>query len=470
MKRVHLIGIGGSGLSAIARLLLESGWEVSGSDRQLSPLAIQLAAAGVRVSEGHHPENIAGAQRVIRSSAVPDDNVEVQAAREAGIPVLKRAEFLGEMMAGKQGIAVAGTHGKTTTTAMIAWVFTALGQDPSFLIGGVSANLGTNGRAGQGEAFIIEADEYDRMFLGLQPRIAVVTNVEHDHPDCFPTEQDFQQAFQEFVRRISPKGSLLACSDDRGASKLMEYSSGLGIQTQSYGLARWLGRPGPDYFGRELQLNESGGFDFQVMMKDAYLATVSLQVPGKHNVCNALAALAVVRILGLPVVEAAEALHEFKGTGRRFEIRGEVNGVTVVDDYAHHPTEIRATLAAARDRYPSRNLWAVWQPHTYSRTRVLFDEFSSAFDDADHVLVTEVFASREADQADFSSRQLVAAMHHPDVHFVPSLTQASHFLLERLQPDDVLLVLSAGDAEQVSGEVLAGLSAEGRSEVIRKAG
>ncbi|HEX9617418.1 MAG TPA: UDP-N-acetylmuramate--L-alanine ligase [Anaerolineales bacterium] len=470
MKRAHLIGIGGSGLSAIARLLLESGWSVSGSDRQISPLAEQLQAAGARITLGHRPENVAGAELVIRSSAIPDDNVEVRAAREANIPVLKRADFLGELMAGKLGIAIAGTHGKTTTTAMIAWVLTALGHDPSFLIGGVSMNLETNARAGQGDAFVIEADEYDRMFLGLRPEIAVVTNIEHDHPDCFPTPQDFQQAFQDFANRLSPDGVLLACTDDRGAARLLADSAGQGYRTLAYGLERWLGRPGPDYAGRELRLNERGGFDFDAFFYDTKLASTALQVPGKHNVRNALAALAVAHILGLPPGEAAEALGDFKGTGRRFELRGEVNGVTVVDDYAHHPTEIRATLAAARTRYSSRKLWAVWQPHTYSRTRTLFDEFTGAFADADHVLVTEVFASREANQGNFSARQVVAAMRHPDVHFVPSLIQAGDFLLERLQPGDVVLVLSAGDADQVSARVLAGLAAPDRQEFIRKAG
>jgi UDP-N-acetylmuramate--alanine ligase len=470
MKRVHLIGIGGSGLSAIARLLLESGWSVSGSDRQLSPLAEQLQAAGARISLGHNPQNVAGAELVIRSSAIPDDNAEVQAAREANIPVVKRAEFIGELMAGKYGIAVAGTHGKTTTTAMIAWVLARLGQDPSFLIGGVSMNLGTNARAGRGDAFVIEADEYDRMFLGLSPKLAVVTNVEHDHPDCFPTSQDFQQAFQEFADRLTTDGVLLACTDDRGAANLLADSAGKVFRTVSYGLERWLGRPGPDYAGRALRLNERGGYDFDAFFLESRMAPVALQVPGKHNVRNALAALAVTHLLGLPQSEAAEALGEFKGTGRRFELRGEQNGVTVIDDYAHHPTEIRTTLAAARARYPGRKIWAVWQPHTYSRTRALLGEFTNAFADADHVLVTEVFASREVNRDHFSARQVVAAMHHPDAHFIPSLNQAGEFLLDRLQPGDVVLVLSAGDADQVSAHVLDGLAAGDRPEFIRKSG
>jgi UDP-N-acetylmuramate--alanine ligase len=461
MNRVHLIGIGGSGLSAIARLLLESGQPVSGSDRLLSPLAEQLQVAGAQITIGHRPENVAGASLVIRSSAIPDDNVEVQAARSAGIPVLKRADFLGSLMDGRQGIAVAGTHGKTTTTAMIAWILTALGQEPSFIIGGVPVNLGTNARAGRGSAFVIEADEYDRMFLGLRPAIAVVSNVEYDHPDCFPTPEDFHQAFREFVARLSPQGILLACGDDGGAARLLETATKQGNRALSYGLGRWLDRSCPDYSGRNLRTNDRGGFSFEAFYQAAPLATVALQVPGHHNVRNALASLAVAHLLGLSPIAAANALGEFRGTGRRFEVRGDAGKVTVIDDYGHHPTEIRATLSAARNRYPGRPVWAVWQPHTYSRTRALFDEFAAAFPEADHVVVTEIYAAREAVQKEFSASQVVAAMRHADAIFVPGLTEAVELLLSRLRPGDVLLVFSAGDADQISTQVLAGLTQEG---------
>jgi UDP-N-acetylmuramate--alanine ligase len=470
MKRVHLIGIGGSGLSAIARLLMESGWSVSGSDRQLSPLAEQLQATGVRFTLGHQPENVSGADFVIRSSAIPDDNVEVLAAREANIPVLKRADFLGELMAGRYGIAVAGTHGKTTTTAMIAWLLVSLGQDPSFLIGGTSLNLGTNARAGRGEFFVIEADEYDRMFLGLSPNIAVVTNIEYDHPDCFPTPQDFDEAFQAFAGRLPAEGILLACTDDRGAARLAMESANEPFRVLTYGLERWLGRPGPDFTGRTLRLNQHGGFTFEVFFQDSRLASISLQVPGIHNVRNALAALAVAQLLSLPISEAAGALGEFRGTGRRFELRGEEQGVTVVDDYAHHPTEIRTTLAAARTRFPGRKIWAVWQPHTFSRTRALLGEFAGSFQDADQVLVTEVFASRESNQDHFSALEVVEAMDHPNARFLPTLDQASEYILEHVQASDVVLVLSAGDADQVSSRLLAGLATGNRTESVRKAG
>lgn len=454
MKHVHMIGIGGTGLSAIARVLLESDYQVSGSDRELTPLAQQLLAAGAQISIGHQAENIIGCDVVVRSSAVPDDNVEVQAARAAGISVMKRSQFLGQILEDHSTIAIAGTHGKTTTSAMIAWMLTALDQDPSFILGGVSENLGTNARAGKGVYFVIEADEYDRMFLGLRPEFAVVTNVEHDHPDLFPTAEEFRQAFEDFVKRLTPDGVLLACGDDPGARDLSANNALDDKRTCLYGLVK---HSSIVYQARNVNWADRGGYAFDAFYNGEYLTRVSLRVPGKHNVQNSLAALAIAHILNLPPDAASEALGEYKGTGRRFEVRGQAGGVVVIDDYAHHPTEIRATLAAAQTLYPDRHLWVVWQPHTYSRTRLLFDRFAAAFDQADHVVVTEVYPAREPVQPDFSARQVVTAMHHPDVHFIPDLVDATVFLLARLQPGSVLLVLSAGDADSISSQVLAGL-------------
>ncbi len=458
MAHIHFIGIGGTGLSAIARVLLESGYMVSGSDRQFSTLAQAVQSAGARVFVGHQPANVSGADLVVRSSAVPDDNVEVQAALAAGIPVLKRADFLGQLMEGRQGIAIAGAHGKTTTTAMIAWMLTELRQDPTFIVGGVIANLGTNASAGTGLLFVIEADEYDRMFLGLKPQIAIVTNVEHDHPDIYPTPGDFHQAFRDFVGCLLPGGLLLACGDDPGAMSLLPVAESNGSRTLTYGIRATQ----CDYTVRDLVPSTAGGFAFDAYRGETRLAHVALQVPGKHNAQNALAALALADQLDLPLTDAALALSEFRGTGRRFEVVGEARGVTLIDDYAHHPTEIRATLAAARSRYPDRDLWAVWQPHTYSRTQTLFDEFAAAFEDANHVLVTEVYRAREPFDTNFSAMQVVDAMGHPDAHFVPDLAAAARFLLARLQPGDVMLVLSAGDADQISAQVLAGLTESSR--------
>jgi UDP-N-acetylmuramate--alanine ligase len=460
MTHIHLIGIGGTGISAIARLLLEMGYTVTGSDRVESPFTRDLRAAGAAISIGHRAENLGDADMVVRSSAILDDNPEVQAARLRGVPVLKRADFLGFLMKGKQGIAVAGTHGKTTTTAMITWLLTELGQDPSFIVGGVLANLGVNARAGKGPAFVIEADEYDRTFLGLKPSLEVVTNVEHDHPDCFPTPADFQAAFVEFVHLLPEDGTLVACQDDEGARRLIAEAKKLKRATVGYGLkpAGKSSQPAGS-FASLLVPNQLGGFTFNASVLGVPVS-VGLQVPGRHNVSNALAALTVARLLDLPLDGAARALGSFRGTGRRFELRGESNDVLVIDDYAHHPTEIRATLSAARSRFPERRIWAVWQPHTYSRTQALFDQFTRAFEDADEVIVTEIYAAREASQ-EYSSLQVVEAMQKKPVHFIPGLKDVSNYLVSHLRPGDALLVLSAGDADQVSTDVLARLKKEG---------
>lgn len=457
---MHFIGVGGTGLSAIARVLLESGYTVSGSDRARSPLAQAVKAAGAKVYFDHRAENVNGADVVIRSSAVPEDNVEVQAARSAGIPVLKRADFLGRLMKGRKSIAVAGSHGKTTTTAMIAWALTVLKQDPTFIVGGVVANLETNARAGKGATFVIEADEYDYMFLGLKPQMAVITNVEHDHPDMFPTPRDFRAAFRQFVNTLPPDGTLISCGDDPGASDMNQFADQQGYRTLRYGRQD----KNYDYYLADLAPNDQGGFSFEAYRQEELLSHFDLQVPGVHNVENALATVAVLDQLDLSVEAAADALAKFRGVGRRFQVLGEVKGVTVIDDYAHHPTEIRATLAAARTRYPGQRIWAVWEPHTYTRTRALSAEFAEAFDHADVVLVTEVFRSREPVDPHYSAEQVVEAMQHPHARFVDTLQNAKDDLLSHLSAGDVLLVLSAGDATQVSQQVFDSLSETERSE------
>jgi UDP-N-acetylmuramate--alanine ligase len=451
MERIHFIGIGGTGLSAIARLLAERGVQVTGSDRTLSPLAQELAAVGIRVSVGHAPENVTGATLVVRSSAVPDDNPEVLAALAAGIPVLKRAEYLGRLLQGHDVIAVAGTHGKTTTTAMLAWILTCLHQDPSYIIGGVSANLAGNAHAGGGPHFVIEADEYDRMFLGLDPRLAVVTYLEHDHPDCFPTMDEYRAAFEQFVGRIQPGGTLITCGDQRETFELA-FAIPPQVEAFSYGLDT-----PAHYRVSSAHTNEMGGYSGEVFFGGALLATLELQVPGLHNLANGLAALAAAHRLGLDMTAASAALASFQGTARRFQVIGEVRGITIIDDYAHNPTKIRATLAAARARYADRRIWAVWQPHTYTRTAAFIDAFRSAFVDADRVIVTEIYAAREKTEP-FSAALVVAGMPHPAVQFIPTLEAVTGHLLSELRAGDVLVVLSAGDADQVSADVLTHLS------------
>jgi len=461
MTHVHFIGIGGSGLSAIARLLLESGYEVTGSDRALSPFAADLEKAGARITIGHAAANVSGADWVVRSSAIPDDNAEVTAALAQGIPVYKRADFLGRLMEDHVGVAVAGTHGKTTTTAMIAWILLQLGQDPSFIVGGVLTNLGVNARAGKGQAFVIEADEYDRMFLGLKPRFAIVTNIEHDHPDCYPTPADFRAAFVDFARLVPANGALVVCAEDMGAIELASEAKRMGKRVIAYRIAESDRTENGEWvLAQSLVANAQGGFTFTALVRlgtgQVAVSGVQLQVPGLHNVRNALAALAIVALMGLPLEQAAKSLAEFRGTARRFEIKGEAAGVIVIDDYAHHPTEIRATLDAARARYPASRIWAVWQPHTYSRTRALFDEFALSFGEADEVLVSEVYAAREPKE-DFSAADVVLAMRRSSAHFISELSDIGNYLVSHLKPGDVMIVLSAGDADKVSAAVLAHL-------------
>jgi UDP-N-acetylmuramate--alanine ligase len=451
MAHYHFIGIGGTGLAPIARVLLEKGHEVSGSDRQLSDMARDLQALGVTIFIGHDARNIAGAEMVIRSSAIKDENPEVQAAMRAQIPVLKRSEFLKHLIAGQTCIAIAGTHGKTTTTAMAAWVLTSMGLDPSYVIGGVSKNLHVNGHYGKGKYFVIEADEYDYMFYGLAPALEVVTHVEHDHPDLFPTPEAYRRAFEGFVSRLLPNGNLLLCGDDPGALSLRSVVK-TARRVSTYGIVS-----GSEFRATNLSINSRGGFDFDAVHIDrerfSNIGHVSLGVPGKHNVLNALAVLAITHILLLSTIETVTTLQGFSGVSRRFDILGEANGITVVDDYAHHPTEIRATLSAARDRFPNRRIWAVWQPHTFTRTISLEKDFVSAFEDADQVLVTEIYAARETKET-ISAKQLVDAMPSSKTRFVPSLENAITILQKELKSGDVLLVLSAGDADQVSSKVL----------------
>lgn len=461
-KSVHFIGIGGTGLSAIARVLMESGYIVSGSDRQMSPLSLELQAAGVRVVIGHSSENIAGADLVIRSSAIPDDHIEVQAALKAGIPVLKRAEFLPQLLLGKRTIAVAGTHGKTTTTSMVAWMLSAMGVDPSFIIGGVVENLGVNARFGKGSFFVIEADEYDCMFLGINPEVALVTNVEYDHPDCFPSADIFFQAFVDFAKGIVPdRGILITCSENEGAIRLAD-EVGKEHNTLSYGLNHCDPNHPVNYQGVNISKNSIGCYSFNVIKNGQALCDVQLSIPGRHNALNALGALAVIDALDLPIDQAARYLCQFRGVGRRFEVQGEVDGIVLIDDYAHHPTEIQATLAAARGRFTNNRIITIWQPHTYSRVQALWNKFITAFTDADLVIVTDIYAAREQAPENFSMAELTKQITHPKVFFMETLQDASNFLLKELKFGDVVLVLSAGDANKITQTVIRGLRIKGK--------
>ena len=450
MSHIHLVGIGGTGLSAIATVLLQQHNTVSGSDMRESENTARLRALGATVHIGHRAENIAAPDAVVVSSAIPADNPEIAAARAKGIPVFKRPAWLGQMMTGTRGIAIAGAHGKTTTTAMVALVMTRANLSPTFIVGSFIPQLETNAAAGKSDWFIIEADEYDHTFLSLKPELAIITNIERDHPDTYPTDESLYRAFVQFARLTPPRGAVLACGDDPGVRHILPQLPA----AETYGTGennRW--RAG------DISANEWGGFTFEPLRDDVPVAPkIALRVPGIHNVKNALAALAVCLKAGVAPETAAEILSTFSGTARRFELKGEAGGVTVIDDYAHNPTELRATLAAARARFGGRKIWAVFQPHTFSRTKLLRHEFPAAFGDANHVILLDIYPAREKDDGSIGSADILAEMQHPDARYLPgALSNAADFLLAHLSPGDVLITLGAGDGYKVGEMVLSGM-------------
>ena len=442
MQRIHCVGIGGIGISAIARVLSEQGYQVTGSDLCLSPVAQALRDSGVEVHVGHQASQVGDADVVLVSSAIPETNPEVAEAHRRGVPVCKRSEFLGQMMAGKIGVAVAGTHGKTTTTSMLAWVLVEAGLDPTFIIGGVMQALQTNARAGAGHHFVIEADEYDHMFLGLKPVVAVVTHLEHDHPDCYPTFAHMESAFGQFLDLVPAEGLVIGCGDQPAV---------VGLLAQDRPPARLICGLGRDNDWRAVQVvpNSRGGHDLDIVRNGTRWGHMSLGVPGVHNVQNALLAAATAHWLGVDGPVICRALESFAGVERRFEALDLPEGVTVVDDYAHHPTKIRATLSAARTRYGDRPIWAVFQPHTYSRVKALWTDFTHSFGSADHVIVLDVYAAREKDTLGVSAKALAAQIDHRAVTYIPEIDAAVDHLVRHLEPGDVVITLSAGDGNQV---------------------
>ncbi len=446
-KHIHLVGIGGIGLSAIARVLSARGYRVSGSDPAASAITEALSREGAQVFTKHRAENVgADTDLVVITSAVSGENPEVRAALARGIPVVKRREFLGELTAGYRTLAVAGSHGKTTTTALVGLMLAEAGLDPTVIVGGIVPEFGSNARTGQGAYFVIEADEYDHAFFGLQPYLCLITNVDYDHPDIFPTRADYEQAFVELTRRVRADGILLVCGEDAGANAVAARAT---VQVVRYGLI-----PADDWRATGVCANDWGGSDFQVVKSGQSLGELKTRIPGRHNVLNALGATAASQTAGASFESVRAALEQYRGTGRRFEVRGEAGGVTVVDDYAHHPSEIRATLAAARERFGERKLWAVFQPHTYTRTRALLDEFAMAFDAADYVVITEIYAAREHDNLGLSGMDLLARMKHRDARFIATLDGVVDYLERRVAPGAVVITLGAGDVYRAGERLL----------------
>jgi UDP-N-acetylmuramate--alanine ligase len=423
-------------MSAVARLLLARGDSVSGSDKGEWPLARALAAEGVPVATSFDPANVAGADVVVRSSAYGDSNPEVAAARAAGIPVWKREDAWRELGRGKRVVAIAGTHGKSTTTALTWTALRAGGLDPSLICGAVLRDIGTNAFAGKGETLVIEADEYDRAFLALEPEVAIVTNVEHDHIDVFPTHEDVKEAFSRFASGIVQGGWLVACADDPGAAALARRGDLAGRQTVTYGTA-------PDAAYRVVELvQRPEGVAFDLAGPFPAPIPVSLRLAGAHNARNAAAALAASDALGVPAVAAAKSFATFNGTERRLEELGSARGITVVDDYAHHPTEIRVSIEAVRPRTRGRVI-VLFQPHTPSRLRAFFDEFAAALRTADDRVIAETFASaREMADSQAGAKALAKSAGGA---YVVDTEAAARALAERARPGDLVLVLGAGD-------------------------
>ncbi|MEA2573611.1 MAG: UDP-N-acetylmuramate--alanine ligase, partial [Chloroflexia bacterium] len=462
--RWHFIGIGGAGMSALAEALLDLGASVSGSDISASDVTRALEARGARISIGHAAENLRDADRVVYTGAVPADNPEIIAALERNLPLIRRAELLGQLMDLRRGLAVAGTHGKTTTSSMLAWVLSKSGRDPSYMVGGTIRGLGPGGHWGGGPELVAEADEYDRSFLQLRPEVAIITNIDSDHLEYYGSIDAIYAAFGEFAANVRPGGLLIMCADDptsmQLASDLRETAAPLRLQF--YGTAQQaLWRP------TAATRNDRGGSDYVVLRNGQELVRVSLRVPGQHNVLNSLAIMAACAELGLAPEEVARWLAEFEGAGRRFEVKGEVGGVTVVDDYAHHPTEIAATLRAARERYPNRRLLVLFQPHTYTRTRDFLNDFATALQLADRAYVTEIYASREHDTLGMSGRMIVERI-KGQAEFVPTLKEGVQILLDDVATGDVVITMGAGDVWKAGEELLVALS-EGQDDVIEPA-
>ncbi len=446
-QRIHFVGIGGIGMSGIAEVLLNLGYRVSGSDLRESPATRRLAGLGARIEIGHRPGNLGDASVVVTSSAVGPDNPEVLEALRRLVPVIPRAEMLAELMRMKYAVAVAGAHGKTTTTSMVAAVLSDAGLDPTVVVGGRLRSLGSNARLGQGEFLVAEADESDGSFLVLAPTVAVITNIDREHMDHYRDETALDDAFVNFANKVPFYGAVVACLDDARVQAVLPR---IRKRTVTYGLSAQA-----DVSARHVTA-AGGRTRFQVLVAGAPAGDVDLGVPGRHNVLNALAAVAVAIELDVAPAVACRALTGFQGVDRRSQVVGEAGGVLVMDDYAHHPTEIQAVLGALRQAY-DRRVVAVFQPHRFSRTRDLFDRFLTAFYGADAVVVTDIYPAGEPPLEGVDAGALVDGIRthgHRDVTYVPVLGDLAEAVADRLQPGDLVVTLGAGNIWQTGREIL----------------
>ena len=453
VQHVHFVGIGGIGMSGIAEVLLNMGFRVSGSDLRRSDATARLEAMGAAVYEGHAAENVRDTHVVVRSTAVRDDNPEVIEARRRSIPVIPRAEMLGELMRLKpHTVAVAGSHGKTTTTSMIANVLAQL--DPTVVVGGVVGAMGSNARLGKSDLMVVEADESDRSFLMLSPTFAVVTNIDREHMDSYSDMDDVRKSFADFINKVPFYGASVLCLDDPHVQTVIPSVVRRRI---TYGLSAQA-----DIAAREVRYDQQFGSVYQARLMGEPVGEVSLKVPGLHNVYNSLAAIAIGLELEVPFATIAKALGEFTGVNRRFQFKGEAAGVIVVDDYGHHPTEIRATLVAAKLGSAGRRMVVLFQPHRYSRTQDLMDEFARSFNNADVLMVTDVYAASEQPIEGVSGEALVEAVRrfgHKDARYAGSVEDATRALLEEVRDGDMVITLGAGNVYR-AGEKLVELLQE----------
>jgi len=449
-QRIHFIGIGGIGMSGIAEIVLNLGNTVSGSDLRRSPVTERLASLGATVFEGHAAANVIAADVVVTSSAVNERNPEVIEARRRKIPVIQRAEMLAELMRLKYGIAVAGMHGKTTTTSMIATVLAAGGLDPTVVVGGRVATMGSNARLGKSQYLVAEADESDRSFLKLSPILAVVTNLDREHMDCYRDMADVENAFVEFMDRVPFYGACVACCDDALLAGILPR---VRRKVFTYGASSRA-----DFVLRMLPASDEARSRFEVAVEDKVLGPFELHVPGQHNVLNATAAVAIAVQLDMKPEMIAEGLNHFRGVDRRFEVKGCVRGVTVVDDYGHHPTEIRATLRAARECGYKR-VHVIFQPHRYTRTRDLLGEFATSFGDAATVEILDIYAASEEPIEGITAEALVRAIGAEGVEYAASTEEAVERVVKRAEGGDVILTQGAGSVSGIAPRVLEMLAA-----------
>ena len=448
-QHVHFIGIGGISMSGIAEILLNLGMKVSGSDLRRGPVTDRLAQLGATVYEGHEGGHVAGATVVVTSSAVHADNPEVVEAHARKIPVIQRAEMLAELMRLKYGIAIAGMHGKTTTTSMVAAVLAAGGLDPTVVVGGRVDALGSNARLGTTQYLVAEADESDRTFLMLSPILAVITNLDREHMDCYRDMADVEDAFLAFMDKVPFYGAVTACVDNPQLKAILPRAR---RRVFTYGFT-----PEADYRVEILDAGQGCFARFQVTTAAGPLGPFELHVPGRHNVLNATAAVAIAHQLEVAPEKIAEGLRNFRGVDRRFQLRGQAHGITVVDDYGHHPTEIRATLAAARECGYKR-IRVVFQPHRYSRTLDLMDRFREAFKDADSVIVLPIYAASEEPIPGVTAERLAGVLEGPAVQFAADFPTAVAAVVAQAEEGDLILTLGAGNVSQLAPQILAAIS------------